>query len=103
MLGVSAPMSSQAEQIEVELADVQSVEQLHELLAEWLEFPHYYGKNWDAFWDIITEPYRLPHLLRFTGWTAFQRRLPEAAQQLQELLRDAPSHYSYIDCSFEYA
>ena len=94
--------SQQVEQIEISLAGIMDVEQLHALLMERLAFPHYYGKNWDAFWDVITEPDRLPCNLKFIGWVDFQSRLPEAARMLFECLRDAPAKYSYVRCRVEY-
>lgn len=33
----------------LDLSSVNSVRELHERLAETLEFPDCYGKNWDAF------------------------------------------------------
>lgn len=78
------------------------VEQLHTLLMERLTFPNYYGKNWDAFWDVITEPGRLPRKLKFIGWAEFQVHLPKAAQQLCDCLHEASREYSYIDCKVEY-
>lgn len=96
-------MSASVQHIEIDLAGISTEEDLHSLLMQRLEFPHYYGKNWDAFWDVITEPYRLPHTLTFRGWLGFEQRLPEAARHLRELLRDVGVQYSYVDCKVEYA
>jgi len=96
-------MSSRVQNVEIGLGEVATEDDLHTLLMQRLEFPHYYGKNWDAFWDVITEPERLPHTLTFRGWAAFEQRLPKAAQHLRELLRDVGVQYSYVDCKVEYA
>jgi len=96
-------MSSRFQHVEIDLADVATVDDLHNLMMQRLEFPHYYGKNWDAFWDVITEPERLPHKLTLRGWADFQQRLAEAAGQLRECLQDAGIRYSYVDCKIEYA
>jgi len=95
-------MSSRVQHIQIDLADVATLEHLHTLLMRDLEFPHYYGKNWDAFWDVITEPGRLPQTLKLRGWVVFEQRLPEAARQLRECLQDAGVQYSYFDCKIEY-
>jgi RNAse (barnase) inhibitor barstar len=96
-------MSSRAQSVEIDLGKVATEEDLHTLLMQRLEFPHYYGKNWDAFWDVITEPDCLPQTLTFHGWGAFEQRQPEAARHLRELLRDVGVQYSYVDCKVEYA
>ncbi len=96
-------MSFRARHIEIDLADVATLEQLHALLMQRLEFPYYYGKNWDAFWDVVTEPDRLPEILTLRGWAVFEQRLPEAARQLRQCLQDAGLQCPYVDCKIEYA
>ena len=96
-------MSSKVQHVEIDLAGVMNEEQLHTLLMQRLEFPHYYGKNWNAFWDVITEPDGLPQILTFHGWAEFQRRLPEVAKELRDCLERASVMYSYVDSKIEYA
>lgn len=36
-------------------ADYDSVEDIHQTLAEALDFPGYYGKNLDALYDVLTD------------------------------------------------
>ncbi|WP_346767010.1 barstar family protein, partial [Vibrio sp. 2-2(9)] len=37
----------------IDLVMIENESQLHELMANCLGFPDYYGKNWDAFWDCL--------------------------------------------------
>lgn len=39
----------------IDLKEVNTVQELHDLLSTKLGFPDYYGNNWDAFWDMITD------------------------------------------------
>jgi ribonuclease inhibitor len=39
----------------LDLANVKTEEEFHDLASSVFEFPHYYGRNLDAFWDCITE------------------------------------------------
>ncbi len=39
----------------LDLKNIAGKEELHEMLAEKLNFPSYYGKNMDALFDILTE------------------------------------------------
>jgi ribonuclease inhibitor len=96
-------MSSRLQHVEIDLANVANEDALHRLLMQRLQFPDYYGKNWNAFWDVITEPDGLPHTLTLRGWAEFQHRLPAVAEQLRECLQDAGIKYSYVDCQIEYA
>lgn len=42
--------------IEIDVTTVQSEGELHRLLKQKLDFPAYYGENWDAFWDLVSDP-----------------------------------------------
>jgi len=74
--------------VEIDLSDVTSSEQLHNGLAQSLNFPDFYGRNWDAFWDSITGLVSMPLHLRFVGWSRFCDRLPKDAGRLRGCLED---------------
>jgi ribonuclease inhibitor len=79
--------------VELDLTSVLSRDQLHDLLAARLGFPGYYGRNWDAFWDCITDPEQseLPKVLRIRGWPTLCTRLPREAELLRKCLEDLPA------------
>jgi len=79
--------------IEVDLNTVRTPMELHVLLWNRLQFPSYYGRNWDAFWDCITDPDQssMPHVLRLRGWGILRNRLPKDARLLRETLERLPS------------
>lgn len=66
--------------VEIELGDIESVAQLHTRLMTQLEFPDWYGRNWDAFWDAITALVEMPLVLRLKNWMEFERRFPSDAK-----------------------
>ena len=37
----------------IDLTDCKHIMDLHERIKVSLSFPDWYGKNWDAFWDMI--------------------------------------------------
>lgn len=86
----------------IDVSNVQTAEQLHSLLKERLEFPEYYGMNWDAFWDVITGAVELPEKLIFTGWSQLQSILPKEAQQLHNQLRQLNEKFPSWGCDTEY-
>ncbi|MCT7356504.1 barstar family protein [Streptomyces sp. 15-116A] len=81
------------ESVVIDLATVRNAEELHRLLQRRLQFPDFYGRNWNAFWDAITGLVDLPHELIFTGWSAFSAALPAEAHKLRALLDDYLGEY----------
>ncbi|MFI5493583.1 barstar family protein [Actinoplanes sp. NPDC051859] len=73
------------EQICIDLHGVSSARQLHELLRKELQFPLWYGHNWDAFWDAIRGLVPLPKRITFIGWANLVEALPEDSRKLREL------------------
>jgi RNAse (barnase) inhibitor barstar len=69
----------------VDLQEVHTELQMHEALATALDFPGWYGNNWNALWDAITGLVDMPVRLRLRGWNSFERRLPEEARCLRDL------------------
>lgn len=76
------------EKVELPLTEVQSVEQLHLLLQQKLGLPEGYGRNWDAFWDCLTDRglCQMPSVLVLSGWTHLVRTLPDDAKQFRKCL-----------------
>lgn len=58
-------------QVEISLIGISSSIQLRKALADSLDFPTFYGCNWDAFWDAITGLVEMPMLIKFIGWSEF--------------------------------
>lgn len=74
--------------VEIELGDIESIAQLHERLMNQLQFPDWYGKNWNAFWDAIVGLVDMPHVLRLRNWADFERRFPRDARLMSDCLCD---------------
>lgn len=74
--------------VEIDLTAVTRTDALHAMLRDELGFPGWYGCNWDAFWDAITDLVEMPLRLRFFGWHAFSTALPDDAEALSDCLRE---------------
>jgi RNAse (barnase) inhibitor barstar len=72
----------------VDVTDVLTSQALQELLARVFRFPEYYGRNWDAFDECISEVAR-PAAIRIVGISALKARLPRDAGLLLDCLRTA--------------
>ena len=72
------------------------------LLMDSLDFPGWYGCNWNAFWDAITGLVAMPKKLRIRGWSLLAERFPADAQSMQECLEDMAAKYPEYAAEVEY-
>ncbi|MFG2817867.1 barstar family protein [Kitasatospora sp. NPDC048365] len=72
--------------ITIDVGLVEDERQLHELLGRELDFPSFYGRNWDAFWDAVTGLVEIPSHLRFIGWARLLENVPRGAAMLASQL-----------------
>ena len=66
---------------------------VHSEIKKTLDFPDYYGENWDAFWDCLTDMAGRPLHVQIAGLDVLQRKFPEACAQMLEALRDLRQQY----------
>lgn len=69
----------------LDLTSIRSAKELHERLASFFEFPSYYGKNWDAFDECITD-FPPDGTLVIHGFQYLQIVLPRDARLLKQCL-----------------
>jgi ribonuclease inhibitor len=89
--------------VEIDPSGVKTSEELQSLLARSLDFPGWYGCNWDAFWDAITGLAAMPQRLRLVGWAGLAARLPEDARLPRECPEDAEADEPAAAAQVEYA
>lgn len=89
--------------IRINLENVTSAAELHALLMESLDFPGWYGRNWDAFWDAITGLVEMPEQLVLDGWQQFSQRMPADAQLICKCLEDLSEMYPRLSSKVVYA
>jgi RNAse (barnase) inhibitor barstar len=69
----------------IDVSSVQTRDELHELLADQLGFPDYYGKNWDAFDECIRD-FPPSRILQIVGFLSLENALPREAAMLRNCL-----------------
>ncbi len=75
--------------VEVAVGDLDGKPALLRALADALGFPPYFGHNWDALHDALTDPSWLPpsgFVLRLRGWGRFAAAHPADAATLRQVV-----------------
>ena len=95
-------LDDRKEIVTIDLREVISSKDLQIVLMEKLEFPDFYGKNWNAFWDAITGLVEMPQKIIFLGWDTFSVKLPKDAEMLRNLFEDFNKDFPMWKCEVEY-
>jgi len=72
----------------IDLAGCKTKEAIHEVFRQKLEFPEFYGANWDAYWDAITGLVEMPDEVELVHWHDFAQACPRDMQILREIIND---------------
>lgn len=78
---------------QLDFRHVQTYGEVHKIIRAAMDFPDYYGENWDAFWDCLTDMTGRPLHVQIAGLDVLQRKFPEACAQMLEALRDLLQQY----------
>lgn len=89
----------------LDLRNVETTDQVHDLLAQHLDFPDYYGRNLDALHDLLTE------ITADTCIGVFAPAMPEESNDKREIdrylykikfvMRDAEEENSHLCVVFD--
>lgn len=74
------------ETITINCKEAQDIKGLHRLLAQALDFPSFYGNNWNALWDAITGLVEMPENLVFINFNHLKTAFPEQWKIMEDLL-----------------
>ncbi|EAD9710866.1 barnase inhibitor [Listeria monocytogenes] len=85
--------ASVKKEVTIDLKKVSTKEELQNLLKQELDFPDYYGGNWDAFWDTITGLVELPEKIIFEHWSDLEESIPDEANSLKEMMNNFNKKY----------
>ena len=61
--------------------------EMHQIIKEALDFPDYYGCNWDAFWDCLTDMYGEPIHIEIIGLDVIERKFGDDAEIMITILK----------------
>ncbi len=91
-----------AESVEIDLSQVTDKEQFHDLIEEKLPCPDFYGRNMDAFHDVLTgcEEFMVNEII-FSGCDAFREAMPKYMAALEVMCIEATEDNSQLTIVFE--
>ena len=76
------------EKYTIDFTNVNTYFEMHAVIWKALEFPDYYGCNWDAFWDCLTDMYGEPIHIEIIGLDVMERKFGESnAAKMIEILK----------------
>lgn len=80
------------EKYTIDFTNVEHYLEMHFIIKEALDFPDYYGCNWDAFWDCLTDMVGRPIHIEIIGLDVIERKFDDAAKMMVDTLREF-KHY----------
>ena len=88
------------QEVTIKVSEFDTVEEIHEYLAEELEFPAYYGKNLSALYDVLTDISEDVRIVMDLSGTADEELLEEA-EKMVEVMEDASEENEYLEIECE--
>ncbi len=71
----------------LDFTNVQNYLEIHFVIRQALDWPDYYGCNWDAFWDCLTDMYGDPIHIEIIGLDVIERKFGDSAAKMIEILK----------------
>lgn len=62
--------------------------EMHFIIKKEFDWPDYYGCNWDAFWDCLTNMIGRPFHVEILGLDVIERKFEDAARNMIDLFKE---------------
>ena len=82
----------------IDFSEVNNIMEMHMIIRDSLDFPDYYGRSWDAFWDCITDMYGEKINIEILSYDRVREKFGTNADALVELLHDFKHNYDDEYC-----
>ena len=77
----------------IDFKHVKNYFEMHFIIRDALDWPAYYGCNWDAFWDCLTDMVGRPVHIKIVGFEVLEDKFVDEAAMILETLKEF-KHYS---------
>ena len=81
----------------IDFTNIKYFWEIHEIIRKSLDFPDYYGCNWDAFWDCLTDMYGEPLHIIIIGLDIIEQKFDDAANKIISIFQ----RFKHYEKSFE--
>lgn len=71
----------------IDFSNVNHYLEMHGVIWHALDFPDYYGCNWSAFWDCLTDMYGDPIHIEIIGLEVIEEKFEGAAETMIKILK----------------
>lgn len=85
----------------LDFSGCQSPRELHERIQVTLDFPDYYGKNLDAFWDCLNTDCDVD-FVTIVGSSTVAKELQPTMQEILAMFEENKQDRADSDCPFDY-
>ncbi len=85
----------------LDLTGVSDLEDLHNRIKKALDFPDYYGANWNAFWDCLNRDCDVD-FVKIIGCSTTTQKLTPHIEKMKELLDKNRNYWQNSDKPFNY-
>lgn len=72
----------------IDFSKVEHYLEMHIVIRDALDWPGYYGCNWDAFWDCLTDMLGRPIHIEIIGLEVIAQKFGDAAEKMLEILKE---------------
>ena len=72
----------------IDFTNVETYFDMHFAIRDGLDFPDYYGCNWDAMWDCLTDMLGRPINIEILGLDIIERKFGNVAKELIEIFKE---------------
>ncbi len=76
------------EKYTIDFTEVQHYLEMHHIIRQALDFPDYYGNNWDAFWDCLTDMLGHPVHIEIIGLEVIKQKFGNTAEKMLDILKE---------------
>ena len=71
----------------VDFSHVIHYSEVHNIIRDSLDFPDYYGCNWSAFWDCLSEMLTMPLYIKIIGMDIVREKFGDHADTMIRILK----------------
>lgn len=81
----------------LDLTGCKYIEELHQRIMETFHFPDWYGRNWDAFWDLINDLPEEYTNVEIKGLTSLPEDLRSSGKMMIKIMQEnKEEHNEYL-------